>query len=116
MDELGWLSEYSEAALRSALGIAGGGLDGLPIALTGTNDLTRPTWATGGIPGAGRPAQSGTVSGKPLSGRSASGGEAIGVLSPAWSGCPLVGRVGGRRSGSGMAGFLGGGAGEREPV
>jgi hypothetical protein len=44
---LGWLSEYSEAALRSALGAAGGGLDGLPIELTGTNDLTRPTWASG---------------------------------------------------------------------
>jgi aminoglycoside phosphotransferase (APT) family kinase protein len=45
--ELGWLSEYSEAALRSALHTADGGLDRLPIALTGTNDLARPAWATG---------------------------------------------------------------------
>ena len=47
MGELGWLSEYSEAALRSALRAAGGGLDRRPIELTGTNDLARPTWATG---------------------------------------------------------------------
>lgn len=47
MHGLSWLSEYSEAALRSALREAGGGLDRLPIELTGTNDLSRPTWATG---------------------------------------------------------------------
>jgi len=47
MDRLGWLSEYSESALRSALRVAGGGLDRLPIELTGTNDLSRPTWASG---------------------------------------------------------------------
>ena len=47
MDGVGWLSEYSESALRSALRVAGGGLDQLPIELTGTNDLTRPTWASG---------------------------------------------------------------------
>ena len=47
MDRLGWLSEYSEPALRSALRVAGGGLDRLPIELTGTNDLSRPTWASG---------------------------------------------------------------------
>jgi aminoglycoside phosphotransferase (APT) family kinase protein len=47
MDRLGWLSEYSEPALRSALRIAGTGLDRLPIELTGTNDLSRPTWASG---------------------------------------------------------------------
>jgi Phosphotransferase enzyme family len=41
---LGWLSEYSEPALRSALRVAGAGLDRLPIELTGTNDLSRPTW------------------------------------------------------------------------
>jgi hypothetical protein len=44
---VGWLSEYSEPALRSALRVAGAGLDQLPIELTGTNDLTRPTWASG---------------------------------------------------------------------
>ena len=38
---------YSEAALRSALRVAGAGLDRLPIELTGTNDLSRPTWASG---------------------------------------------------------------------
>jgi aminoglycoside phosphotransferase (APT) family kinase protein len=37
----------SESALRSALRVAGGGLDRLPIELTGTNDLSRPTWASG---------------------------------------------------------------------
>lgn len=47
MNGLGWLSEYSEPALRSALRMAGAGLERLPIALTGTNDLDRPTWATG---------------------------------------------------------------------
>ena len=47
MDDLGWLSEYSEPALRSALRVAGARLDHLPIALTGTNDLGRPTWASG---------------------------------------------------------------------
>ena len=47
MDRLGWLSEYSEPALRSALRVAGAGLDRLPIELTGTNDLSRPTWASG---------------------------------------------------------------------
>ena len=47
MDRLGWLSEYSESALRSALRAAGAGLDRLPIELTGTNDLSRPTWASG---------------------------------------------------------------------
>ncbi|MGZ4218080.1 MAG: phosphotransferase family protein [Solirubrobacteraceae bacterium] len=47
MNELGWLSEYSELALRSALRVAGAGLDRLPIELTGTNDLSRPTWASG---------------------------------------------------------------------
>lgn len=45
--DLGWLSEYSEPALRSALRVAGARLDRLPIELTGTNDLSRPTWATG---------------------------------------------------------------------
>src|SRR5690348_1535431 len=45
--DLGWLSEYSASALRSALRVAGAGLDRLPIELTGTNDLSRPTWATG---------------------------------------------------------------------
>jgi aminoglycoside phosphotransferase (APT) family kinase protein len=44
---LSWLSEYSESALRSALRAAGGGLDRLPIELTGTNDLSRATWASG---------------------------------------------------------------------
>jgi len=44
---LGWLSEYSEPALRSALRTAGGELGRLPIELTGTNDLSRPTWASG---------------------------------------------------------------------
>lgn len=48
MHELSWPSEYSESALRSALRAAGGGLDHLPIELTGTNDLSRPTWASGG--------------------------------------------------------------------
>jgi hypothetical protein len=47
MDRLGWLSEYSEPALRSALRVAGAGLDRLPLELTGTNDLSRPTWASG---------------------------------------------------------------------
>jgi hypothetical protein len=47
MGDVGWLSEYSQSALRSALRGAGTGLDGLPIELTGTNDLSRPTWATG---------------------------------------------------------------------
>ena len=47
MDRLGWLSEYSEPAVRSALRVAGAGLDRLPIELTGTNDLSRPTWASG---------------------------------------------------------------------
>lgn len=47
MDRLGWLSEYSEPALRSALRVAGAGLDRLPLELTGTNDLGRPTWASG---------------------------------------------------------------------
>ncbi len=47
MNGLGWLSEYSEPAVRSALRVAGGGLDRLPIELTGTNDLSRPTWASG---------------------------------------------------------------------
>jgi hypothetical protein len=48
MSDLGWLSEYSESALRSALRVAGAGLDRLPIELTGTNDLSRRTWAMGG--------------------------------------------------------------------
>lgn len=47
MDRLGWLGEYSESALRSALRVAGGGLDQFPIELTGTNDLSRPIWASG---------------------------------------------------------------------
>lgn len=47
MADVGWLSELSESALRSALRVAGAGLDRLPTELTGTNDLTRPTWATG---------------------------------------------------------------------
>ena len=47
MSELGWLSEYSEPALRTALRAASAGLAGLPIELTGTNDLSRPTWAMG---------------------------------------------------------------------
>jgi Phosphotransferase enzyme family len=47
VDGVGWLSEYSEAALRSALGVAGAGLEQLPIELTGTNDLSRPMWASG---------------------------------------------------------------------
>jgi hypothetical protein len=47
MDRLGWLSEYSEPALRSALRVASAGLDQLAIELTGTNDLSRPTWASG---------------------------------------------------------------------
>jgi len=47
MQGLGWLTEYSEPALRSALRVAGAGLDQLPIELTGTNDLSRPTWASG---------------------------------------------------------------------
>ncbi|MGH2887375.1 MAG: phosphotransferase family protein, partial [Solirubrobacteraceae bacterium] len=47
MDRLGWLSEYSESALRSALRVADAGLDRFPIELTGTNDLSRPTWASG---------------------------------------------------------------------
>jgi aminoglycoside phosphotransferase (APT) family kinase protein len=44
---LGWLSEYSEPALRGALRSTGAELDRLPIELTGTNDLSRPTWASG---------------------------------------------------------------------
>lgn len=44
---ISWLSEYSESSLRAALRSAGGGLDELPLELTGTNDLGRPTWATG---------------------------------------------------------------------
>ena len=44
---VGWLSEYSEPALRFALRVAGAGLDQLPIELTRTNDLARPTWASG---------------------------------------------------------------------
>jgi hypothetical protein len=44
---LGWLSEYSEPALRRALRSTGAELDRLPIELTGTNDLSRPTWASG---------------------------------------------------------------------
>lgn len=47
MGRLGWLSEYSESSLRSALRVAGAGLDRLPIELTGTNDLSHPTWASG---------------------------------------------------------------------
>jgi hypothetical protein len=47
MDGVGWLSEYSEPALRSALRTAGAGLDELSIELTGTNDLRHPTWASG---------------------------------------------------------------------
>jgi Phosphotransferase enzyme family len=47
VDGVGWLSEYSEAALRSALRVAGADLEQLPIELTGTNDLSRPTWASG---------------------------------------------------------------------
>lgn len=47
VDRLGWLSEYSESALRSALRVAGAGLDRLTIELTATNDLSRPTWASG---------------------------------------------------------------------
>ena len=47
MEGVGWLSEYSEPALRSALRVAGAGLDQLPIQLTGTNDLSRPPWASG---------------------------------------------------------------------
>jgi hypothetical protein len=45
MDGVGWLSEYS--ALRYALGVADAGLAQLPIELTGTNDLSRPMWASG---------------------------------------------------------------------
>lgn len=45
---ISWLSEYSEGSLRSALRSAGGGLDQLPLELTGANDLSRPIWATGG--------------------------------------------------------------------
>jgi aminoglycoside phosphotransferase (APT) family kinase protein len=45
--ELGWLGEYSEPALRSALRVAGIGLEELPVELTGTNDLGRPVWAMG---------------------------------------------------------------------
>jgi aminoglycoside phosphotransferase (APT) family kinase protein len=44
---LGWLSEYSEPALRCALRVDSAGLDRLPIELTGTNDLSRPPWASG---------------------------------------------------------------------
>jgi aminoglycoside phosphotransferase (APT) family kinase protein len=47
VDAVGWLSEYSEPAIRSALRAAGAGLDQLPIELTGTNDLGRPMWASG---------------------------------------------------------------------
>ncbi|MGH2896782.1 MAG: phosphotransferase [Solirubrobacteraceae bacterium] len=47
MDGLGWLGEYSEAAVRYALGVADAGLEQLPIVLTGTNDLSRPMWASG---------------------------------------------------------------------
>ena len=47
MTELGWLGEYSEPALRSALRVAGIGLEELPVELTGTNDLGRPVWAMG---------------------------------------------------------------------
>ena len=47
MSALGRLTEYSEPALQSALRVAGAGLDRLPIELTGTNDLSRPTWASG---------------------------------------------------------------------
>ncbi|HEX3803983.1 MAG TPA: aminoglycoside phosphotransferase family protein [Solirubrobacteraceae bacterium] len=41
------MSEYSEPDLRSALRVAGTGLDELSIELTGTNDLSRPMWASG---------------------------------------------------------------------
>ena len=54
MDRLGWLNEYSESALRSALRVAGAGLDRLPIELTGTNDLSRPTRASGSATLGGR--------------------------------------------------------------
>jgi aminoglycoside phosphotransferase (APT) family kinase protein len=47
VNDLGWLSEYSEVALRSALRTAGTALADLPIELTGVNDLSRPTWAMG---------------------------------------------------------------------
>ena len=47
VNRVGWLSEYSESALRSALSVAGAGLDQLPIEFTGTNDLSRPTWVSG---------------------------------------------------------------------
>lgn len=47
VDGVGWLKEYSEPALRSALRLAGSGLDELSIELTGTNDLSRPAWASG---------------------------------------------------------------------
>jgi hypothetical protein len=54
VDGVDWLSEYSEPALRSALRVAGAGLHELPIELTGTNDLSRPTWATGSATIGGR--------------------------------------------------------------
>ena len=47
MSSPGWLPEYSEGALRSALRVADAGLAARPIELTGTNDLTRPKWASG---------------------------------------------------------------------
>ncbi len=47
MSSLGWLPEYSDGALRSALRIADLALAGRPIELTGTNDLIRPKWASG---------------------------------------------------------------------
>ena len=47
MGGVGWLSEYSESALRYALSVADAGLEQLPIELTGANDLSRPMWASG---------------------------------------------------------------------
>jgi Phosphotransferase enzyme family len=47
MSGLGWLGEYSEEALRSALRVVDAGLASGTIELTGTNDLSRPTWASG---------------------------------------------------------------------
>jgi hypothetical protein len=54
VNDLGWLSEYSEPALRFALRAAGAGLSELPIELTGTNDRSRPLWASGSATIAGR--------------------------------------------------------------
>jgi hypothetical protein len=60
---LGWLREYSKPALRSALRVAGAGPHRLPIELTGTNDLSRPTWASGIHPVSARSGTLGLVVG-----------------------------------------------------